>query len=214
MLYQLWGGSFNSSISKFLQPHLVVVYKFSIILRQSCYLIKSRTFIHSASGFGHFVCPSSQSRYTCFTHLQKAFCHKPSRTTELQVRQVLLNNLVWNTWKTDKLIEKCACGSAIEWMTTFSLSILLFSLNWIVITHLVKSNVIRVFFFSQLRHAEQRLSNPIMRKMVESILWAQSSQCSSVSCELVRTAIGKLPCTQGKSRIYNKSSLNQMTGWC
>ena len=112
MLYQLWGGSFISSISKFLQPHLVVVYKFSIILRQSCYPIKSRTFIHSASGFGHFVCPSSQSRYTCFTHLQKAFCHKPSRTTKLQVRQVLLNILVWNTWKTDKLIEKCACGSA------------------------------------------------------------------------------------------------------
>ena len=137
-----------------------------------------------------------------------------SKTTELQVGQVLLNKLVWNTWKTDKLIDKCACGCAIEWMTTFSLSILPFSLNWIVITHLIKSNVIRVFFFSQLRHAEQRLSNPIMRRMVESILWAQSSQCSSVSCELVRTAIGKLPCTQGKSRIYNKSSLNQMTGWC
>ena len=166
MLYQLWGGSFISSISKFLQPHLVIVYKVSVILRQSRFISSNQEHFSTLRwGFAISCGQSPHSVMICpLIHLQKIFCHKPSRTTKLQVGQVLLNNLVWNTWKTDKLTDQCACGSAIEWMTTFSLSILLFSLNWIVITHLIKSNVIRVFFFSQLRHAEQRISYLLTRR--------------------------------------------------
>ena len=134
-----------------------------------------------------FACP--------VIRMQKIFWQNPNSTTqqnnEAAGQTSVTKHISMESWRTDKLIDTYACGSAIEWMTTFSLSIHLLFTE--LDSKYPSDQKQRYSSFLLLLYSGMRSNNldiPLRDQKTESKQRVPSLQCSSASS----------PTNSGKSR--------------